>query len=99
MLWRERARVARVLSSRPFWAGILLGAGGFQLFDGVVNHKLLRLHPVREGVENIIVYDAAWIASSLILLGAGWLMWRNAEGHAEEQAHLGGPRIRKRSGV
>lgn len=26
------------------WAGLFLGAGGFQLFDGVVDHKLLRIH-------------------------------------------------------
>lgn len=75
-LWIERGRLASLGSNRPFWAGILLGAGGFQLFDGTVNHKLLQLHPIREGAPNILPYDIAWIAFALLLLLAGWLLRR-----------------------
>lgn len=32
------------------WTGII-GTGAFNLFDGIVNHKILQLHPVREGVS------------------------------------------------
>src|SRR3712207_466232 len=39
------------LDVRRWWALVLLGAGAFQLFDGVVDHKLLRVHQVRYGVE------------------------------------------------
>ena len=28
-----------------------LGLGVFQLFDGVVNHKILRIHQIRSGVD------------------------------------------------
>jgi uncharacterized membrane protein len=52
------------------WAGGLLGAGGFQLFDGVVDHKVLRVHQVRYGVD-LLPYDVAWIASAVLLLAAG----------------------------
>ena len=63
-LQRWRATVpARV------WAGGLLGAGGFQLFDGLVQHKVLRLHQVRYGVE-LLPYDLLWNgAGALALLG------------------------------
>src|SRR4051812_30322844 len=37
-------------------AGLLLGAGGFELYDGTVQHKLLRLHQIRYHV-NIVPYD------------------------------------------
>ncbi|GAA1812167.1 hypothetical protein GCM10009771_12580 [Nesterenkonia flava] len=40
-------RHRRALVLRPAWAGFFLGAGGFQLFDGLVNHKLLRVHQIR----------------------------------------------------
>lgn len=76
-LWRRRNEIVQIMSGRPFWAGMLLGAGGFQLFDGTVNHKLLRLHPVREGVANIVPYDVGWNAAALALLVAGWLVWRS----------------------
>ena len=59
------------------WAGLFIGAGGFQLFDGIVNHKLLRLHQVRY-VDNLWAYDLAWNGFSLLLLAIGILLWRRA---------------------
>ena len=51
-----------------WWAMVLLGAGAFQLWDGVVDHKLLRLHQIRYGVD-LLPYDLAWnIAGGLLLL-------------------------------
>jgi len=51
-------------------AGLLLGAGGFQLFDGTVNHKVLRLHQIRYGVE-IAPYDVLWNLVAVALIAAG----------------------------
>ncbi|WP_304640430.1 DUF2243 domain-containing protein [Pseudomonas sp.] len=59
------------------WAGALLGAGGFQLFDGLVNHKLLRLHQVRYEV-NLLPYDIAWNASAGVLIVLGLLVLMRA---------------------
>ena len=54
--------------------GMLLGAGGFQLFDGLVNHKILRIHQVRYGVDPLL-YDIAWNAAGAVLLFAGcWML-------------------------
>ena len=53
-----------------WWAFVLLGAGAFQLWDGVVDHKLLRVHQVRYGVD-LTGYDLAWNASAVVLLLAG----------------------------
>ncbi|NKX53157.1 DUF2243 domain-containing protein [Arthrobacter mobilis] len=51
-------------------AGLFLGLGGFQLFDGLINHKVLQLHQIRYGVD-ILPYDLIWNAVSLLLLGTG----------------------------
>ncbi|MDN3310972.1 DUF2243 domain-containing protein [Microbacterium oryzae] len=53
-----------------WWGGVLLGAGAFQLYDGIVQHKVLRLHQVRY-VENVLPYDIAWNAPAIVLLAAG----------------------------
>jgi uncharacterized membrane protein len=53
-----------------WWAAVLIGAGGFQLWDGVVDHKLLRLHQVRYGVD-LTGYDLVWNAGAVVLLAAG----------------------------
>jgi uncharacterized membrane protein len=78
-LWSQRHHSSALSTNRPLWAGGLIGAGGFQLFDGIVNHKLLQLHPVREGVVNILPYDLAWNTFALILLAAGWFIWRSRQ--------------------
>lgn len=65
-----------VLEPRWAWAGLFLGLGGFQLFDGIVDHKVLRLHQIRYGVE-LLPYDLAWNLGGLVLLGVGaWLLHR-----------------------
>jgi uncharacterized membrane protein len=55
----------------PRWlAGMLLGAGVFQLYDGLVQHKLLGIHQIRYGVE-LLVYDLTWNAVGILLILAG----------------------------
>lgn len=65
------------LRARHAWAGLLLGAGGFQLFDGIVSHKLLRIHQIRYDVP-LLWYDLTWNAIALVLLVLGYVIWRRA---------------------
>ena len=65
------------LAPRSGWAGFFLGLGGFQLWDGIVDHKLLRLHQVRYGVD-LLPYDVAWNLTGLALLLVGLLLARRA---------------------
>ena len=72
------------LASQWAWAGFFLGAGGFQVFDGIINHKVLRLHQIRYGVD-ILPYDVVWnlAGSLLIIIGVGiWLRARSSLRHA-----------------
>ncbi|MFC0338150.1 Uncharacterized membrane protein [Kushneria avicenniae] len=65
--------------------GFLLGMGGFQTFDGIVDHKILGLHQVRY-VEHVWLYDIAWIGAGLIMLAIGWkLLQRARQGQATSQ--------------
>ena len=57
-------------------AGILLGAGGFNLYDGTIQHKLLGLHQVRAGAPNNLPYDLVFIAIAAVVLLAGLLLLR-----------------------
>lgn len=51
-------------------AGFVLGLGAFQLVDGLVNHKVLRLHQVRYDVD-LLPYDLAWNLAGAVLLAVG----------------------------
>jgi uncharacterized membrane protein len=68
-------RRRHALAARDAWAGALLGAGGFQLFDGLVDHKALRVHQVRYGVE-LLPYDLAWNGAAVALIVAGAVVLR-----------------------
>jgi uncharacterized membrane protein len=75
--WFAELRRTRRLVPRAAWGGFLLGAGGFQLFDGLVDHKVLRVHQVRYGVD-LLPYDLAWNGAAVVLLLVGAVLVRRA---------------------
>jgi uncharacterized membrane protein len=70
-------RRRKIFHQPSAWAGFFIGMGGFQLFDGIVNHKLLRLHQIRY-VDNLLPYDLAWNIGAAILLVVGLYLLRRA---------------------
>jgi len=58
------------------WGGVLVGAGAFNLYDGIVQHKLLGLHQVRAGAPNNFPYDLGFIGLAVVVLLVGLLMLR-----------------------
>ena len=66
-------RRERAFWERRFLAGWLAGAGFFQLYDGLVQHKLLGLHQIRYGVD-LLPYDVVWIVIAAALLVAGLVL-------------------------
>jgi uncharacterized membrane protein len=77
LLWDRRRLIATIPGHRPFVAGILLGMGGFQLFDGTVNHKLLDLHEIRYGVD-LLPYDLVWNGAAVLVLALGVVLARRS---------------------
>lgn len=65
------------LASPLILPAVVMGMGAFQLFDGTVNHKLLRLHQMRYEVP-ILPYDVVWNLVALALLVLGYLGWQRA---------------------
>ena len=78
LLWREREQLRTRGETQRLVAAILWGMGGFNLYDGTIQHKLLNLHPIREGVPNQLPYDLTWNVAALLLILLGWLLWRQA---------------------
>ena len=71
MVWRgldhsvERQSAVRALGS------LLVGAGLFNVFDGIVDHYVLGLHDVVHGTQ---AFNPHWVGASLLLLGLGILV-------------------------
>ncbi|MBV2363841.1 DUF2243 domain-containing protein [Streptomonospora nanhaiensis] len=93
--------VAALHRERAFWAGAfasgwLTGAGFFQLYDGLVQHKLMGLHQIRYGVD-LLPYDLVWNAIAALLLLAGIVGWV-LTGRARAAARRSGASPARRAG-
>lgn len=66
---------------KMFWGGKLIGGGGFQLYDGTIQHKVMRIHQIRYDVD-IVPYDIVWNVSAILMIAAGLLLIRSARRNA-----------------
>jgi len=75
---------------KRWWGALLLGAGGFQLYDGIVQHKLLGLHQIRYHVT-IWAYDLTWnmIAVIMILATVVMAQWYLVSGRPSPEPGAG----------
>ncbi|MYL39099.1 DUF2243 domain-containing protein [Halobacillus litoralis] len=70
------------LSLTRWWGGVLTGAGAFQLYDGIIQHKLMGLHQIRY-VENILPYDLVWNISAVLMIITGVFLLKRSSGKGE----------------
>lgn len=73
MLWRTVNGARRRLSGAFVLGSALLGAGVFNVFDGIVDHYVLDLHDVVHGTE---AWNPHWVLVSLVMLVLGILLVR-----------------------
>lgn len=70
LLWGAVRGAGRLPSTRTFCAYLLIGWGGFNLVEGIVNHHILELHHVRDLPAHQPFYD--WLF--LIVGGIGFIL-------------------------
>ncbi|MGW7977010.1 DUF2243 domain-containing protein [Staphylococcus xylosus] len=71
--------LADIKRRNSFWvkrwvSGILLGLGFFQLYDGLIQHKIFRIHQIRYEV-NVLPYDIVWNTIAVIVLIVGFIVF------------------------
>ena len=84
-------RRRQALAAGAARAGFLLGVGGFQLFDGLVDHKILRVHQIRYAVD-LLPYDLAWNLGAVTLLIIGSILARRSRDEGQPTPGDGGGR-------
>jgi uncharacterized membrane protein len=69
------------------WGGGLIGWGAFQVYDGLVQHKVLGIHQIRYGVD-LLPYDLVWNLAGAAGIAAGvvLLLLRRGAGAARRPA-------------
>lgn len=87
LLWRASRRAGGMWSGRRLAGALLIGWGGFNLFDGVFNHLILGVHHVNERVDRAQwpIYDAGFIiwGAAMLLVGVLLLRGRTVEAAGE----------------
>ncbi|WP_121742674.1 DUF2243 domain-containing protein [Natronorubrum halophilum] len=78
LLWVTVNGTAERFSTRYLVGWIVVGAGVFNVYDGIVDHYVLDLHNVVHGTE---AWNPPWIGVSLLLLALGWGILRTVDGH------------------
>ena len=58
---------------------LLVGWGGFNIVEGLVDHHLLQVHHVRDDVADPLGWDIGFLAISVVLVIAGRLLARRSE--------------------
>ena len=76
VVWRTVNRASAPLSTTRLVGAVLVGAGLFNLFDGVVDHYVLSLHHVVHGTSH---WDPHWVLASVLLLAGGAVILRAGE--------------------
>lgn len=71
--------LADIKRRNSFWvkrwvSGMLLGLGFFQLYDGLIQHKIFQIHQIRYEV-NVLPYDIVWNAIAVIILIVGFIVF------------------------
>lgn len=83
ILWQRATDWRWAISGRAFIGWMLVGWGPFNLVEGIVDHHLLTIHHVREGVSNEWAYDSGFLAFGAILVIGGWALARSEEANRQ----------------
>ncbi|MBD2517860.1 DUF2243 domain-containing protein [Nostoc sp. FACHB-973] len=73
LLWRAGGRDDVPWSSQTFFGSILIGAGLFDLLEGLIDHQILGIHHVKPG-PNQLAWDVGFLAFGALLAFIGWIM-------------------------
>ena len=73
LLWRAVKRTDVVYSTATFSGSLLVGAGLFDFFEGLIDHQILGIHHVKPG-PNELVWDMGFLALGISLAVLGWFV-------------------------
>lgn len=70
LLWRAGKQKDVAWSDRVFSGALLMGAGAFNVVEGILDHQILGIHHLRPGA-NQLLWDLAFLAAGALLFGIG----------------------------
>jgi uncharacterized membrane protein len=87
LLWRAGGHSDVPWSPKIFGGSLLLGAGLFDLIEGLVDHQILGIHHVKPG-PNELAWDMGFLVFGAVLAIVGWLVWRSGQNCTTDSKNL-----------
>lgn len=78
LLWRAGKQRDVPWSGRVLGGAMLIGAGLFNLVEGIIDHHILGIHHLRLG-PNQLLWDFSFLAVGALLAGIGFRLVRTAQ--------------------
>lgn len=78
LLWLFGGRSDASWSPKIFGGSLLLGAGLFQLIEGIIDHQILGIHHVKPG-PNQLAWDMGFLALGTVLALVGLILLRGGQ--------------------
>lgn len=76
-------RRRNVWNKKRWFGAEILGAGVFQLYDGIIQHKFMKIHQIRYVVE-VIYYDIVWNVVAVIMIMIGLFVLKKNPGFLKQ---------------
>ncbi|PSB02309.1 DUF2243 domain-containing protein [Merismopedia glauca CCAP 1448/3] len=78
LLWRAGRYASDVWSGRLFVGSLLVGAGLFNLVEGIIDHQILGIHHLKPGIHQGL-WDLGFLASGVLLVVIGLILMRTVK--------------------
>lgn len=85
-LWLAAKRDDVPLSTSTFVGSVAIGAGLFNIVEGIIDHHLLQIHHVKPGT-NQLAWDISFIAIGILAVGVGWLIQKPSDESDESNSN------------
>ena len=85
LLWRAE-RLYDLRWSPVLLGALLMGWGGFNLVEGIIDHQILGIHHVRDDLGGPLEWDLGFLAWGAAFLGGGWALVRVGQRRAQSTA-------------
>ena len=73
LLWRAGKQKDVSWSGQVFVGALLIGAGAFNVVEGILDHQILGIHHLKPG-PNELLWDIAFLAAGALSAGVGLLL-------------------------
>ncbi|MBO1055861.1 MAG: DUF2243 domain-containing protein [Dolichospermum sp. JUN01] len=85
LLWRAGGRADVPWLSQTFGGSLLIGAGLFNLVEGVIDHQILGIHHVKPG-PNQLAWDIGFLALGGLFVVIGWIMIHQERNYGDQSS-------------